>query len=469
MRVTLQSQEVTYAELTMPRNKGYAPMRARSTDSPVNDDSGGVGGVQTTPLDAVHRQHSSSSFKIRGSSAPQPPPRYTSPPTRASALRGEGAGGGGGGGAEEPLLGARHSSNQHPHQHQHQDSMPLVSRRGGGGGGGEGGSLPAAFRARSSTNFGFGLGGTHHGSLRGIRGRRGGMQNRRTRELRENAECWSSAPEEIQEEDEVMEAESDSAMLDGAMEDIHEKRRRMMGRMRACRTQQHLDYTTSSPDIFRRRSPDQDGGGASVPQGLLERRRVLLKALKTIQTDAPATPTPTASTSSGSDRNKDWNSLPGSFDRRAGPQQQQQQHRQELLQHRPPPPPPPLSADEKRRRFVRWHSSAVGLGQVHSEPPAPTPGSDHGGFPSPSSRPCTPGGARRRLPRIPSAQELDLRRQLQAQPQFHHQQRPSPFRRQTSLVSSPAASSLANRSSASVRSELLETIQSGSFDSGDSV
>lgn len=38
IKLVIQSQEVTYAELTMPRNKGYTPMRAdsRLTDSPIN-------------------------------------------------------------------------------------------------------------------------------------------------------------------------------------------------------------------------------------------------------------------------------------------------------------------------------------------------------------------------------------------------------------------------------------------------
>lgn len=58
------SQEVTYAEFTMPRNKGYAPMKARSTDSPV-------------PVPNVQAQYSTG---VRNP-PPMPPPRYTAPPT----------------------------------------------------------------------------------------------------------------------------------------------------------------------------------------------------------------------------------------------------------------------------------------------------------------------------------------------------------------------------------------------------
>ncbi len=69
----IQSQEVTYAEFTMPRNKGYAPMRARSTESPVNgaqqpgaggDNNNGAAQQQQQPM-MSNRQHSTSSFKIR--------------------------------------------------------------------------------------------------------------------------------------------------------------------------------------------------------------------------------------------------------------------------------------------------------------------------------------------------------------------------------------------------------------------
>lgn len=59
--ITFQSQEVTYAELTMPRNKGYAPMRAKSIESPINSFKTGA---------TVER--------------PMPPPRYTAPPSRTA-------------------------------------------------------------------------------------------------------------------------------------------------------------------------------------------------------------------------------------------------------------------------------------------------------------------------------------------------------------------------------------------------
>lgn len=62
--LSFQSQEVTYAEFTMPRNKGYAPMKARSTDSPV-------------PVPNVQAQYSTG---VRNP-PPMPPPRYTAPPT----------------------------------------------------------------------------------------------------------------------------------------------------------------------------------------------------------------------------------------------------------------------------------------------------------------------------------------------------------------------------------------------------
>jgi len=102
----LQSQEVTYAEFTMPRNKGYAPMRARAgCDSPNRLSTCKESGVlysavpqtetktitdATLPCDqdvttgslnlaSLKRKNQKlSGYKAR---PPAPPPRYTSPPT----------------------------------------------------------------------------------------------------------------------------------------------------------------------------------------------------------------------------------------------------------------------------------------------------------------------------------------------------------------------------------------------------
>ena len=316
--------------------------------------------------------------------------------------------------------------------------MPLVSggHRGSGG-------MPSGFRARSSPDFWGGNGGS-------LRGTRRGIQNRRAREIKQNdADVWKSVPEGIQEEEEGGFAASDSGALEHTIEDIHDRRRRMMDRMRSCRTQQQLAYS-SSPDVFRKRSPEQIKSEV-VESGLLERRRVLMKALKTIKSESTSPNDP--------DARRDWNSLPGSFDRRGQSQQQQPQQDR-----------PPMSAEEKRRRFVRWHSSALGLGGHHQQQqdqdpssPMSAPPSEAGGAPTPSSRPCTPGGTRRMLPRIPSVQEIELRRQLQ---QGQVPGRPAPFRRQTSMVASLTGG---GRSTSSVRSDLLETIQSGSLESGDSI
>ena len=101
-----QSQEVTYAEFTMPRNKGYAPMRAKSgCDSPSRlpvckegrvyysavpqqadkiiedvdtntDDQDEINSINIASL--KHKNHKLPKNKPR---PPAPPPRYTSPPT----------------------------------------------------------------------------------------------------------------------------------------------------------------------------------------------------------------------------------------------------------------------------------------------------------------------------------------------------------------------------------------------------
>ena len=58
------SQEVTYAEFTMPRNKGYAPMKQRAV---------GVDSPKLIPA----------SLPVKPK-PPAPPPRYTSPPSTSS-------------------------------------------------------------------------------------------------------------------------------------------------------------------------------------------------------------------------------------------------------------------------------------------------------------------------------------------------------------------------------------------------
>ncbi len=66
----------------MPRNKGYAPMRARSSDTttplacPLSPRAPPTGSSPSTPRTAP-----TSSFKIR-QPRPAPPPRYTSTPSR---------------------------------------------------------------------------------------------------------------------------------------------------------------------------------------------------------------------------------------------------------------------------------------------------------------------------------------------------------------------------------------------------
>ncbi len=466
----MQSQEVTYAELTMPRNKGYAPMRAKSTESPINAPA-----AAAAASDAAHQlrhQHSVSSFKIRNP-PPQPPPRYTSPPRRS------------GTGVEEPLLGGGGGRSQ---------DMPLVSQADGGGGNS---SLPRDFRDR-----------------RGILG------NRRARELRSDGSggksgrpMWGSIPEGIQEGDaEGHEhigsfeseggAESDTAVMTD--QELREKRRRMMARMRTCRTQQQLSTYASSPDMTaaaaarrggRRgsrcssevinQSQDSSERGVPVPQGLLERRRVLIKALTRIKTPEAIPEDEAAATSNNSSHDqqqdrereleREWASLPESFDRRRSQQYQPQQmmiqrHQQQQPQHHQQHSRA-MSTDDKRHRLVRWHSSAHGM------TPAMAASAD-------SSRPSTPGGTRRQLPRIPSASEQEFRRQQRQQSssssglppyeadsssQSHPRIGPpplSPFRRQMSMVMT--SSSFPNSVGSSARNELLETIQSGSFSSNDS-
>ena len=100
-----QSQEVTYAEFTMPRNKGYAPMRARpGSDSPSRLPVCKEGSVYysavpqlndklTEELDVGDDRSASNSINIASLKRknqklskskprpPAPPPRYTSPPT----------------------------------------------------------------------------------------------------------------------------------------------------------------------------------------------------------------------------------------------------------------------------------------------------------------------------------------------------------------------------------------------------
>ena len=86
-QTNFQSQEVTYAELTMPRNKGYTPMRADSrnlTDSPINGTTSccvtaSVRYAKIDPTAARPRPP-----RTVRPPKPDPPPRYTSPPSSMS-------------------------------------------------------------------------------------------------------------------------------------------------------------------------------------------------------------------------------------------------------------------------------------------------------------------------------------------------------------------------------------------------
>ena len=102
-----QSQEVTYAEFTMPRNKGYAPMRARpGSDSPnrlplckegsvyysaVPQANGKIneepaidhGDDELTSINLASLKRKNMKFSKNKPRPPAPPPRYTSPPTAA--------------------------------------------------------------------------------------------------------------------------------------------------------------------------------------------------------------------------------------------------------------------------------------------------------------------------------------------------------------------------------------------------
>ena len=75
-----QSQEVTYAELTMPRNKGYAPMR--QVRSGLNTD---VSPFHKEPNLLTNESYVTGLTTVtRRPSKPNPPPRYTCPPGTAS-------------------------------------------------------------------------------------------------------------------------------------------------------------------------------------------------------------------------------------------------------------------------------------------------------------------------------------------------------------------------------------------------
>ncbi len=60
---------MTYAELTMPRNKGYAQMKASNNGAYSPSSSA----VDVTP-------------SMKRGRPPAPPPRYTSPPTAAAMM-----------------------------------------------------------------------------------------------------------------------------------------------------------------------------------------------------------------------------------------------------------------------------------------------------------------------------------------------------------------------------------------------
>jgi hypothetical protein len=214
---------VTYAELTMPRNKGYAQMKAASMAS------------ASSPYTMTKADRTMSTTSIKRPRPPAPPPRYTSPPTATAMMHEDAANEERE--AEMPLVSSNNDRNG-------SRRMYLGSGWDEDNNGSDGGSSSCS-----------GTGGGSEGGAQ--RRRRGGRQRS---PARSDDGCGGGG-----EARRMMMMEQDHQRFD-----ITEKRKHMMGQMRQCQTQ----------DM---NSPGGDGGATYVPPALLEKRHLLMTTLKKIQ------------------------------------------------------------------------------------------------------------------------------------------------------------------------------------------
>ncbi len=224
---------MTYAELTMPRNKGYAQMRAKSTESPNDSPLGG------------NAREGTSTFRIERP-RPQPPPRYTATPTMNTEPGSSFCS------AEMPLVSSE--------QRRSVSSLPSVGKRSR--------SPPSPAAEGPQTQQAQAVQQMRHQKIK----------HRRTAELMDQRSGWSSVPETIGEEEEHEPLAVDPRR--SMTMDIHEKRRIMMGSFRKVNTH-------SSPQV---NSSNEDAGGTDVPPELLQKRKVLMKTLNQVRSQWSSMP-----------------------------------------------------------------------------------------------------------------------------------------------------------------------------------
>ena len=251
----------------MPRNKGYAPMKPRTTtESPIGgnsvqyspktmtssfDESGG--GVMVTSL-----------TKKRNGRPPAPPPRYTSPPTiqqRCSTPTDQ----------EMPLVSNASSSSLpiyvdlRPQRHRESDSTPSPE--------------PPQ-----------------------CTGRRRKMRNRREADIMESAWTGKQNPQQQQQLHHQLTQQQEW--------DIHEKRKIMMGKMK--------QYKTEGRAVIQSFDSNQtvSSSTCSVPADLLEKRRVLMKTLHKVQSVAGTCSGPGSTASLNTTVSNQWGSNPSAMDGR---------------------------------------------------------------------------------------------------------------------------------------------------------
>ena len=403
----------------MPRNKGYAPMRARSSDSPINTSS--FTNSPTNSSSAVQNSGQSkvsSTFKVRYP-PPAPPPRYTSPPTRAGQFNNSNNP------LDQPLLMDRDDPTFTA-----SSDMPLVSSDHLTS------SLPLLRRPSDSTSPEVPideLASNGKGS-RDVE-RRKKLRNKRTEQIFMSRDpTWSSLPEALEEIDETSTAEQVIPKSTNAnyrncisrehsteQEDIHEKRRIMMSKMKLYRTQgAFTGYRKNSPgsDLMA------DDNNTVVPSELLKKRRVLLKTLSRVQLTQPR---------------QVWNRE--SYNNLRGVCSSENLLQGSEIKRSPSLKNPSSSGNlshPNRKQLVRWHSSSY-FPQSHEVDT------------------CESNLNRRReLPQVPVPSSRQSTRVL-----------PSLVRHNSVLVALEDSAGGRTRST-SVRTE-LSTIQSGSHESNESV
>lgn len=285
---------MTYAELTMPRNKGYAPMKPRTIDSP-NSSVQYSPNIMTSSVDEGGMMMTSLTKKRSSGRPPAPPPRYTSPPT------------------------AQQRADNSPSPQQQQQEMPLVSINSHA----SSSSLPI-FADRK-----------HQQQRRSHQQQQkqqdsdstlspdvplpqdGAGVGRRWKQLRNRRETdligsdWLSAPDSLSQQ-QKQQCLQQQQLIQQQQWDIHQKRKVLMGRMKECKTEGTSNNMHVSMDSSHTAGTGSTG---SVPADLLEKRRVLMKTLHKVQSVAgpmagAAAPLPSAV-------GDKWGSFPSAMERRA--------------------------------------------------------------------------------------------------------------------------------------------------------